>query len=1236
MMKPKPIQGSLAGLLWLALSLLPCVLRATAAQAECGLCYAELADGQRVVLPLESTEVQLDVTPGLLEATVTQTFTNRTDTALEATYLYPLPAEATLTRFELHFRDRVIESVVREKNTAKKEYEAAKAEGRKAALLEQRDPSLFSTAVANFLPGESVQVVIRFIQPLAITAKASEVRFPMTTGVKYFPAGAVPGAPGVAAATPPKVDAAVADEHHYYAFDILVSGFPECAIDSASHAIRVEDLPGGRERVGLAEEITIPDRDFVLRIAPRVLGEPASTVVTQRSATGSYGLLTVFPPQAETVARDRLSGRDVLFLLDRSGSMQGARITSAKLGLQGCLAMLDPTDCFQIVVFDDTFSFYQPTWTPADAEAVARADRYVGELGSGGGTMMQPALEAALDFFGTREAGRDRIVVFLTDGDVGNEAELLKLLQAKIGRTRLFTFGIGAAPNAYLIGKMAELGRGQARFIAEDDSIARELSDLFATLSASVLTDLHLTLVDENDVPVAAAVFPRTLPDVFMARPVQAVFAAEGAEPAAVMLEAQRDGVPVRLRLPFQGSELRGDGVAKQFGRMLYADLETQQRAAGLTADQREALERRKLETALQFQLVTAQTSRVAIDSEVSRKAGTAIDSLRVPQYNAADATGADAGIPMADGDIIVLSPFSVDSSESSGYVACDTIAGSRLRTALRDVASCVSVVTSEFLKDVGAVRTEDAVGCLTEPTEINAAQPTDRRAGLVDYLPILATFDPAQFERWTLDPGSPYVVDLTLHRAAFRNQGGVECGLGDGGLRYGRLSGNYSDGDRWAVLTQVSHLHDDHERLGAYSDARLKIGSFEIKGGGQWNRWGGFGSSRFGRLEATVGASDALQCRVAGAWSRLGREDPMQFRRDSATGSYDGLGFASLDLFTAPVRSVEDRVFVADVGGTLQQGGRHSYAVGLQWHERSMDWVSDPEEHGTTWTRRDLLVSVEDQVRFGPRERFSLNARGWWNRRAEENTTGGIAFGGSAEVVKGVKLFADFGRDGASPDLPSGKWQSEGGAPVAIALPVEHREVVKAGIQVNLFDDRLTGSVSLFDEHTDMAAYRDWAWEAAHPEGELTDTGRIDAIRYSAWPRWNRAGWRTQWSLNPLSNLTAVLKWYEDFRNDGPVHGGNRRGLFMTRYDFDGGMLKGVSIGGGFEYRNAVRFNDDRVLKGGIRWNLLLAYERRVFGPAPTEIRLTLRNLDGTSYQPTRFAADRGRQVLLSVSQEF
>lgn len=1213
--------------------------------SPCGLCYANGADGERIVVPLESTEVLLEVQPGLLEAQITQTFTNRTETALEATYLYPLPSEATLTQFEVHFRDRVIQSVVREKKQARVEYETAKAEGKKAALLEQHDPALFSTAVANFLPGETVRVVIRFIQPVALTATAAEVRFPMTTGAKYFPATSVPGAPGTAAPTPAKVDASSVSSHHYYAFDVLVSGFPASSIESASHRIRVEELPGGRRRVGLAEEITIPDRDFLLRIEPRVVGEPASTVVTQRAGSGSYGMFTVFPPRARQLSGRAALGRDVLFLLDRSGSMNGARLTSAKLGLQGCLSLLETADCFQIVVFDDTHSFYKSTWTPANPAAVAEADTYVGQLQTGGGTEMQPALEAALDFFATKRSEREQIVVFLTDGDVGNAGDLLKLLEAKIGSTRLFTFGIGSAPNAFLIGKMAELGRGQARFINDDKAIARELSELFETLATPVLTGLRLTLVDANDSPVAATVFPRTLRDVFMARPVQAVFAADGAAPVAVLLEAQRDGEIVQVRLPLEGSETRGDGVAKHFGRMLYADLEAQQRAAGIGSAEGAALEQRKLEAALSFQLVTELTSRVAVDRTIARAPDAALVSTTVAQYGAADQPVASpTGAAVApEEEVIVLSPFEVAADSTSGYCAATTLAGTRLRTELHDIGSAVSVVTAELLKDIGTKRLEEVLPYTNEPMENPAFAHTGVDAGLLNGLPIATVVDFNTVERITVQPVGPTWTELSQIRASYRRERTLEAGIGDGCAANAKLLAAGTGGDdRWAGLAVLSYLRDEHSRWSALLSGRHQFGVGEVEAGAQWRELSGYGRLGLGTATLQLHNDVGTQLRLQAAWHRLDRDDPLQFRRDSATARYDGLGFYNLDLLTAPARKIEDGIVQADVGGSTKAWGRQIWNASLRWHRQTPDFVWQVPVATPVLARDTVQFTAGDQLSTAD-NKVRLNAHfGWAQQRTQGETEGTRqtlkwAGGANWELGRGLIVFAEAGHEEVLPLVPSGVLRAGSAGWASVSLPVERRRSVQLGGRVELMDGKITGSISVFRERVTNLAYRDWAWEMDHPEA-LLDGGRewVSPIRYGVSDAFARAGWRTEWNVQPLRNLTATVRWYEDFKNQGPVAGGNHRGSFLMRYDFDRGWMKGFSLGGGFDYRNAVRFGDGVALAGGVNWNLLFGYEVRLFGPERTKVQLTLRNFGGNEYQPTRFSHDRGRQLLLRVSQEF
>lgn len=704
--------GTLAGLACLLLTGTVSKANGSDESLVCGLCYAVDEDNQAFAIPLETTEVVLNVKPGLLEAEVIQTFSNRTSTALEATYLYPLPDGATLTHFELRYENRVIQSVVREKQQAQAVYDTAKAEGRKTALLHQQDPSLFSTAVANFMPGETVQTVIRFIQPLTFSGGVVEVRFPMVAGDKYF----LPKVPSESVSTLElnplrRFGNAVASQHSY-AFDIEVAGFPASTILCPSHRVDIEDGgDDGRIRIALTDAITVPDRDFLLRIEPKLIGMVQPVLATQRTEVGDYGLLTIFPPFARQISERPARPRDILFLLDRSGSMKGQRFTSAKLGLETCLRTLLPDDRFQIVVFDSDWAFYRPDWQLATERAVDAGCRYVRGLETDGDTNMQPALAASLDRFVPDD--REQLLIFLTDGDVGDEDRLLDLIETKIGRVRLFTFGIGSAPNAYLINRMAELGRGQARFIADDQDIARELTDLFTTLDAPVLTDLEVTLLDAAGAPLGYQAFPEKWADVFVGRPLQMVYHATQGTPVSVVIAGREDTRTVHHVLNLRPEPLRGDGIEKQFGRQAYDALAVMMRRAK-TEEERSLIRQELLATALQYQLVTDLTSRVAVEERIARAEEAALVSKSVGQFSPADQVGGSSGT--ADSPLM-MEVYTVNASGDVGYLSQGSFLGSRMSTNLRDLATPSTVFTVEFLRDV-AVNDTDALATYMVSTQ--------------------------------------------------------------------------------------------------------------------------------------------------------------------------------------------------------------------------------------------------------------------------------------------------------------------------------------------------------------------------------------------------------------------------------------------------------------------------------------------------------------------------------------
>jgi Ca-activated chloride channel family protein len=575
---------------------------------------------------LESTEVEMDITGGINAVTVTQTYVNHTPEILEAVYTFPLPARAAVTDLELRVEDRVIRSVVQEREQAKKTYEAAKVEGKKTALLEQQRPNLFATSVANLGPGERVTIRFEYVEPLPYRKGEMSVTFPMVVGQRYLPPEWQQQEDGSFILQPvdqedlklnPPLLPLSFPEQANLSLRASIQGIPVSGFESTTHAIHVKEPATEQDPfvVTLARGQVVPNAEFNLTIRLSDSSRPEATFVESVEGEEHFGLLTLFPPTRERKTK-KAPPRDVVFLIDTSGSMSGDSIGQARAGLEKCLEMLRPGDRFNIIRFADTYSSFAPDFRPATAEKRDEALSYIRNLDSGGGTEMQPALRHALSL--PANPGHLKLVIFLTDGNVGNEDDLMRLLESELGRTRLFTFAIGSAPNEYLVRTMAEQGRGQARFIRSHEDIGHEMTDFFRTLEAPVLTDITLTWLDaQGNERQLQGMFPRPCPDVFLHRPVQVVVSSREPLTGQVVVQGTVEGQTVSTPFDIQPADRQHPAVSRMYGRAVIQDLMLDYLRADtpvLQNDIREAV----IQTALTHQLVTKFTSRVAVEERVT------------------------------------------------------------------------------------------------------------------------------------------------------------------------------------------------------------------------------------------------------------------------------------------------------------------------------------------------------------------------------------------------------------------------------------------------------------------------------------------------------------------------------------------------------------------------------------------------------------------------------------------
>jgi Ca-activated chloride channel family protein len=422
-------------------------------------------------------DVDITVSGPTIRARVTQIFRNTTQDWVEATYVYPLPPGGAVDSLKMVVGDRVVVGEIKERQQARVIYEQARQNGQKAALTEQERPNVFTNALANIGPGETILVQIEYQEPVQQSGNEFSLRVPLVVGPRYNPAPIVqsvdfkPGGGGWGATStdpvpdrdrisPPVLDPAQSGPVNPTAITVrLQAGFPLGEVKSHHHPVKIESPDEATRIVRLADGVVPADRDFELSWKPSAEKAPSVGLFREHVGDADYLLAFVTPPSVEQTDQKPLP-REVIFVIDNSGSMGGTSIIQAKASLTYALGRLQPNDRFNVIRFDHTMDVLFPGSVPADREHLGRATAFVGALQAQGGTEMVPAMRAAL----TDQTGNDgnyvRQVVFLTDGAIGNEQQLFETITAMRGRSRVFMVGIGSAPNTFLMTRAAELGRG--------------------------------------------------------------------------------------------------------------------------------------------------------------------------------------------------------------------------------------------------------------------------------------------------------------------------------------------------------------------------------------------------------------------------------------------------------------------------------------------------------------------------------------------------------------------------------------------------------------------------------------------------------------------------------------------------------------------------------------------------------------------------------------------------------
>ncbi len=468
------------------------------------------------------TDVDYEITGPIARARVRQQFTNNSGFWAEGLYVFPLPEKSAIDQYRMVIGERIIEGRIKERTLAKKTYQKAKAAGRKASLVEQQRPNVFTTALANIAPGETITVEFEYQQLLDYRDGGYRLRFPMVVGPRYN--AKQPLAGNAIDKNNKQETSSVYTETHPHnrtlnptrIHVLLDAGVNLAELKSPHHKIDIFQTSETRFSISTIGDNIYADRDFELLWQPELYDQPQLTAFNETTDEGSYTMISLLPPET-SFAQQKIPARDVIFVLDISGSMSGTSIKQAKASLKTALDGLTPVDRFNIIWFNDRSGSLFPKAVEASFEYKNYAKIYIEQLHADGGTEMLPALKLALSK--QEEFSRFRQVIFLTDGNISNETELFNVIKKQLGNGRLFTIGIGSAPNSYFMRKAARHGRGTFTYIGDINEVQKKTIALLKKLESPALINIQLDInsaIKEKD---QYEIFPSVIPDLYAGEP---------------------------------------------------------------------------------------------------------------------------------------------------------------------------------------------------------------------------------------------------------------------------------------------------------------------------------------------------------------------------------------------------------------------------------------------------------------------------------------------------------------------------------------------------------------------------------------------------------------------------------------------------------------------------------------------------------------------------------------------
>ncbi len=571
--------------------------------------------------PLEHTSVKAEISGFVARVTVKQIFHNPQEAKIEAIYTFPLSAEGAVDEMLMKVGDRVVRGLIKRREEARRIYEQAKERGHVASLLDQERPNIFTQSVANIMPGEKVEITIKYLEILPYNDGAFSFVFPMVVGPRFIP-GAPTGkrgtgwapdtsqVPDASKITPPVTPDGTRAGHDIDLTVEMDAGVAIEQIHSKLHEVEVSRQGEKRARVALKNKKEIPNKDFVLTYT--VAGDKVrSGILTHKEGKEGYAAIIMIPPKR--VKPEEAAPKEMIFVIDCSGSQRGKPIEKAKETMRYVIDHMNPNDTFNVIDFNQGARMLFSAAKKNTPENRNKALTYLNSLNARGGTWMGPAIETVCNT--PAPENRLRIVTFMTDGYVGNDFEIISMVKRLRGKSRWFPFGTGNSVNRFLLDNMARVGGGEVEYILLD-SPGEEIAKKFYTrIAAPVLTDLKLTVEGIK----LEEVFPGQLSDLWDRKPLifKAQYSAAGK--GAVTIKGFAAGKPYEqtLHVTLPDKEPANASLGSLWARAKVDNLMDRDWMGIQQGKPKPEIKEKIIEVALAHGIMTQYTSFVAVEEAV-------------------------------------------------------------------------------------------------------------------------------------------------------------------------------------------------------------------------------------------------------------------------------------------------------------------------------------------------------------------------------------------------------------------------------------------------------------------------------------------------------------------------------------------------------------------------------------------------------------------------------------------